>query len=88
MSADLKTLTFNGRRFLLGNGDARPVELVYSDVSNIYTGSSIVLKLNLMTGAVTGGFTNFNQTIVIRYIPNIKNGIHTFPRNNTSVIKR
>jgi hypothetical protein len=86
ISPDLKSLTFNGRKLPLA-ADSRPVGLIYADtVSPVKL--AITLYLNLATGNVTSGATNYVQPVVSGYSVSLRQGSNTFPRSGTFVIKK
>jgi hypothetical protein len=86
ISPDLKIVTFNGRKFTLV-GDSRPVSLVYNDIVNVRDNGAVQLFLDA-NGKVISGVSNYNQITISGFIPTIKNGVVTYPRNGTSVIKK
>lgn len=89
ISPDLQTLTFNGRVLKLGNGDSRPVALVYTDADAIHTRDNATVTLYLdSNGKVQTGFGSYNQITISGYIPTIKNGLLEIPKTGAVVIKK
>lgn len=87
LSADLKVLTFRGRRLTL-EGDSRPVSLVYSNLPNVTDNLTVILYTHTTTGALTGGYAKYQQAGVSGRMPVIKISQYDFPKSGTSIIRR